>query len=223
MLAWESWTALSPFVCSALEVWGHSDMQQIANYQFQGLLKSASACLWHTPLTLKALCVPTSLPGCCMALLSVHSTLQHLARPPMILSSIHKTWTTKKAQSPVAGPELCMGFKHVNECGRHYLDDLLLHRKNGQSPHKLQIYCHSKEQWNMTIRRFISHYLLEASTVYIERRKQGGGWRKKTHPYPSKILLRGFAVTAFQLQIRLIKIKLLSLLTQSKFHELQFV
>lgn len=150
--------------------------------------------------------------------------------PCSILQGLQWCWVAfikpepqKKAQSLVAGPELCMGFKHVNEYGRHYLDGLILHSKTGQSPHKLQTYCHSKEQWNMTIRRFISHYLFEASTVYIERRKQGGGWRKKTHPYPSKILLRGFAVTAFQLQIRLIKIKLLSLLTQSKFHELQFV
>lgn len=223
MLTWESWTALSPFVCSALEVWVHSDMQQIANYQFQGLLKSTSAWLWHTPLTLKALCVPTSLPGSCVVLLSVHSTCSILQGLQWYWVAFIKPKPQNKAQSPVAGPELCMGFKHVNECGRHYLDGLILHRKTGQSPHKLQTYCHSKEQWNMTIRRFISHYLFEASTVYIERRKQGGGWRKKTHPYPSKILLRGFAVTAFQLQIRLIKIKLLSLLTQSKFHELQFV
>lgn len=40
---------------------------------------------------------------------------------------------------------------------------------------------------------------------------------------PSEILFRVFAAMAFQLQIRLIKIKLLSLLTHSKFHELQFV
>lgn len=179
MLTWESWTTMSPFVCSALEVWVHSDMQQIANDQFQGL-ESASACPWHTALTLKALCVPTSLPGSCVALILVHSTLQHLARPPMTLSSIHKTWTTEKPRGHqssnglVAGPELCMGFKHVNECGRHDLDGLVLHRKKGQGPHKLQIYCHSKEQRNLTIRRFISHYLFEASTVYIERRKQGG-------------------------------------------------
>lgn len=40
---------------------------------------------------------------------------------------------------------------------------------------------------------------------------------------PSEILFRGFAAMVFQLQIKLIKIKLLSLLTHSKFHELQFV
>lgn len=117
---------------------------------------------------------------------------KHLASPPMTLSSIHKTWTTEKLRGHqssnglVAGPELCMGFKHVNECGRHDLDGLVLHSKKGQGPHKLQIYCHSKEQWNLTIRRFISHYLFEASTVYIERRKQGGGGRKRLIHIPPK-------------------------------------
>lgn len=51
----------------------------------------------------------------------------------------------------------------------------------------------------------------------------GEGRKKRPVSIPTEILFRGFAAMAFQLQIRLIKIKLLSLLTHSKFHELQFV